>query len=431
MRYSDFNVHSDPVDGKVLLYNTFNGKSIGVTIETLADLRNGLISEKCEERSSFIRNNFFAESAAQEWETFKDSLEKTRTTTRMVALTVLTNMDCNLRCVYCYQEGFKDRKYMDTSTLENVCKFLENQVSRCKPEILYVHLYGGEPLMHMDAVRQVATESGKIAERHNCKLILCMTTNGLLLSDCISNELKSLGIRLLQVTIDGTKDMHDQRRPTLGGQGTYSKIMANLQAAAANHKITLRINIDRQNKDDVFSFLRELKNQGLNRAFSVNPELVQASFSDLPHCDANVFQSDDERLILREVFLCMEENDIPVLGYLPIEGACEHYSRECLAVDPHGALYMCQGFAGIPEFQIGNVNETPTIDEKRLDRFMRTDPWRDCVGCAYAPLCRGGCRSFAQSQCKNINCRICRKDFFEAVTPTFLAVKYRQLSKKK
>jgi len=55
-------------------------------------------------------------------------------------------------------------------------------------------------------------------------------TNGYLLTDSNARMLSSVaGVTTVQVTIDGTKDIHDKRRTLEGGQGTYDVIMQNIK----------------------------------------------------------------------------------------------------------------------------------------------------------------------------------------------------------
>jgi len=70
---------------------------------------------------------------------------------------------------------------------------------------------------------------------------------------------------------------------------------------------------------------------------------------------------------------------------------------EYLAVDPEGWIYVCQRFAGMPEYRLGNVHDCPSIEmlttapvwqmfRERQDRIET-----ECGDCPYLNLCRGGC----------------------------------------
>jgi len=68
-----------------------------------------------------------------------------------------------------------------------------------------------------------------------------------------------------------------------------------------------------------------------------------------------------------------------------------------LAVGPDGEIYPCQRFAGMPEFQLGNVRARPSWES-----LSATPVWRafqdrekriqaECGECAHFSICRGGC----------------------------------------
>lgn len=68
-----------------------------------------------------------------------------------------------------------------------------------------------------------------------------------------------------------------------------------------------------------------------------------------------------------------------------------------LAVDPQGWVYTCQRFAGKPQYRLGNVQDFPTMDDLAIAPFWRVLKEREkridkeCEGCPYLNICRGGC----------------------------------------
>jgi uncharacterized protein len=70
---------------------------------------------------------------------------------------------------------------------------------------------------------------------------------------------------------------------------------------------------------------------------------------------------------------------------------------EYLAVDPEGWIYACQRLAGMPQYRLGNVSETPSLDTLaeapawRLFADRQTRIEEECGDCAHFDYCRGGC----------------------------------------
>lgn len=51
-----------------------------------------------------------------------------------------------------------------------------------------------------------------------------MVTSGLLLTSEMARRVKDMGVKYLQITLDGDKDAHDRRRPRSDGGGTFNTI---------------------------------------------------------------------------------------------------------------------------------------------------------------------------------------------------------------
>lgn len=68
-----------------------------------------------------------------------------------------------------------------------------------------------------------------------------------------------------------------------------------------------------------------------------------------------------------------------------------------LAIDPDGAIYPCQRFAGMPQFVLGNVDAAPSADALEASPVWQSFATRErhvaesCGSCPYLTLCRGGC----------------------------------------
>src|SRR5258705_7937939 len=57
-------------------------------------------------------------------------------------------------------------------------------------------------------------------------------TNGLLLTEDIVDRMMPFGLKGVKITLDGDRDAHNRMRPLRGGQGTFDRIVQNIQAVA-------------------------------------------------------------------------------------------------------------------------------------------------------------------------------------------------------
>ena len=98
---------------------------------------------------------------------------------------------------------------------------------------------------------QVAKQKEKITyflnKAKEAKLDVCIVTNGYTLRE-YSEILKICTIREVQITLDGTEDIHDSRRHLKGGGKTFERIVEGVDSCLENNiSVNLRAVIDKEN----------------------------------------------------------------------------------------------------------------------------------------------------------------------------------------
>ena len=90
-----------------------------------------------------------------------------------------------------------------------------------------------------------------IKRANDAGLEICFVTNGYTLEEYIP-LLKSGKIREIQVTLDGTENVHNKRRFLKNGGGTFEKISRGVSACLENElPVNLRMVIDKENINDL------------------------------------------------------------------------------------------------------------------------------------------------------------------------------------
>lgn len=87
-----------------------------------------------------------------------------------------------------------------------------------------------------------------------------MTSNFTMIDESLIDFIEEYDIST-QVSIDGTPEQHDLRRKTKAGSGTYKTIVSNLdkmRGRGLKSKITIRINLDKDNVSDAEAILKGL-----------------------------------------------------------------------------------------------------------------------------------------------------------------------------
>ena len=159
MKESIFNIASCLDDGTAVIYNTCSRKYL---------LQNGTVrnDETCFCRDNGMVVNNGCDEVANLVLSIREELNKGGQ-----SLTILPTTNCNARCWYCYERGIEHCD-MSQSTIDHTISFITDQFSTGQE--LSINWFGGEPLMHFEAIKQI-TEAVKSA---GYTLNTCITTNG-------------------------------------------------------------------------------------------------------------------------------------------------------------------------------------------------------------------------------------------------------------
>lgn len=114
---------------------------------------------------------------------------------------------CNLKCVHCRSSSEMEVIGHPDFSTEEAFRIIDDIASYAKPVVV---LSGGEPLLRKDVfeIAKYGTEKG---------LRMCLATNGTLVNDEVCEKIKSSGIRIVSLSLDGsTKEVHDNFRNEKG-----------------------------------------------------------------------------------------------------------------------------------------------------------------------------------------------------------------------
>lgn len=184
---------------------------------------------------------------------------------RAYSLTVLTTTTCNLGCAYCFQNTAPDptggsrpirigSSSLTRDRVRRILAFAAAKMADAGLDRLDVHLFGGEPLLNPDGCRQLLAQ----AADHGLAYAW-MTSNGTLLTPALARELAELGLRHVQVTLDGDRTEHDRTRVRRSGGGTFDEILANMAAAEGSTLgWLLRVHVSARSRDGIHDLLADI-----------------------------------------------------------------------------------------------------------------------------------------------------------------------------
>ena len=180
-------------------------------------------------------------------------------------ITVLTTLQCNFACDYCFQGDHGDHnKFADKMSLDTAAQtaaWVEREMDRVSPEHVTLMFFGGEPLLNLPVMFYLAERLHHSAAARGLDLGISIITNGLLLTPEIVDRLLPFGLRGVKITLDGDRDTHNRMRPLRGGQGTFDRIVENIRAVADRVAVAIGGNFDEATVDAYPALLDYLKEQ--------------------------------------------------------------------------------------------------------------------------------------------------------------------------
>lgn len=362
-----------------------------------------------------------------------------------VRVTVLTTLQCNFACDYCYQgdrgPGATVAPRMSMETARRVADWVGREVTRVRPQRLVLTFFGGEPLLNTPVMFEIAERCHATARAAGAQQALTLITNGLLLTPEIVERLLPLGLCGIKVTLDGDRETHDRARPLRGGQGTFDRIVDNMRRVAPLVPLTVGGNFDASTAETypaLLEFLRGQEFAGRIAEVSFKPVIrpVPAAhpgrvipLTDLGRnrtassgcgsgngranasvCDSCHF-ADDQMTFLR--------GETRRHGFATSDGVhmgpCDLYREHSHTVGPDGSLFACPGFTGENAQSVGHIDREPDPHQSGVAaRVERLAPWRQCGDCAFVPVCGGGCAVAAHAELGDMEVPSCHKRAFES-----------------
>jgi uncharacterized protein len=223
---------------------------------------------------------------------------------------------------------------------------------------------------------------------------------------CLS--LAAYGLNSVQVTIDGDKKTHNERRPHKKDPDSYTRIMKNLAYAVGKIKVAVRVNIDRNNYNfDFSSFLRELGYpEGHKNLYVYVAKLTSETtqkFSPLSdrkfsECYLENYQKAIEKGVhkWKPHYFKLE----------PINLFCAADSTSTLVFLPDGKVTNCWNHLSSPDIlrkhtigkiDNGNLDIYHSVLASWLDKTDLCNLPAKCDNCSLLPICLGGCPVFREN----------------------------------
>src|SRR5215475_6761654 len=247
MKSSIFNLRV-PLGGDIFLMNTLTDAQVIVSSDA-AVLLDGDVDPNTldgEVRSTFdelVENGFITPGRDHDRDELTRYLDQITSDASELNVTVLTTLQCNFACDYCFQGDRgnynKFAEKMSLETAEHVASWIERELDRVRPEQFVLTFFGGEPLLNLPVMYYLAERLWMASTARRVKQIVSIITNGLLLTEEVVDRMVPFGLKGVKITLDGDRDTHNRMRPLRGGQGTFDRIVENIRAVADRVPISI------------------------------------------------------------------------------------------------------------------------------------------------------------------------------------------------
>ena len=305
-------------------------------------------------------------------------------------LVIAPTTGCNFACPYCF-EGEKEDKVMGEDVINDLILFIN---SYQKANNMTITWYGGEPLMAFPIMQKIVN---RIRKECSIKFSQSIITNGFLINDRIIEFMKNNQFTFIQISLDGTEEHHNVTRCLkVNKRPTFERILGNVDKLVSEMpdscKISLRININRENEDDYKTMWNFLKSRYENdHRLSVYPGFIREDGKGNNRmCCNSLFGKSRYRFYQKLSNQGIKVDFYPQL----VTKGCMTCRNSSFVIGPEGELYKCWNDFNHPERIVGNIKGQSLTDPQLISRYayeatIYNDP--KCKECKFFPICDGGC----------------------------------------
>ncbi|MEC2872812.1 radical SAM/SPASM domain-containing protein [Bacillus bombysepticus] len=400
-KFSDYNliIPNEGHEKSLLLFNTMNGNTFSIDERIANAIQTNDLSELTkDEIDLLITKGMVFEEEVNELEKYEYEHNMFKYGQEVLSITWLTTWGCNLDCTYCFEGTNKPKTVTSEENLDIFYKFVEKKLKSGTFKVFALILFGGEPMLHYKGIQYLLPKFKSLCKEFNIIFFNSIVTNGLLFTKEKLGFLIEHGLKLAQLTLDGPKEIHDQKRIYSNGKGTYEATIDKLKLFKEyfpNFTPTIRINIDKENSKYIGTLLDDLIEEGLQYCgldFGIIRDEAHGCNSISSLCYA-----DDELGDLLYGLWNLAKSKGFNISAMPEKKLvyCGLNKEAAYTFTPELDFYKCWEHVGDKTHLFGYLDEDATIQVKnaRYYEWMNKNPTKipECAACEFLPNCGGGC----------------------------------------
>lgn len=341
----------------------------------------------------FLIDSNYDEKGKLEEERLKETFDE-----KYQHYTIYPTYACNANCFYCFEKN-KKKEIMSIKTANDITKFIKNNITE-KTKRIHIQWFGGEPLLNIKVIDLISIIIKEFIKNKDIKFTSNIVTNGSLINKSILQKFKQWNVVNIQITLDGTKKEYEKRKACRKIENSFDLVINNIEEIIKSGlQISVRINFDKQNFDDVIKllvFLSKFNEYNNFRCYPM-PLYRTSKYNKENYIDENNCSIFFGKLFSKMIKLKYIKNQKYFLLKRDLL-FCKALKKSTWVIDTRGNLYKCTHSM---EKEICSIYNKK-IDELELKNWKRIQVDNICNKCIFLPLCQGGCNCLKnENSCGN------------------------------
>ena len=315
----------------------------------------------------------------------------------LLSTSLMVSSDCNMRCIYCFNDGGTKPEDSDQVMSFEVAKqAIDYLVNNSEKEEIGCDFFGGEPLYNYKLIKHVVEYCKTYTSK---KWIFSLITNGTILNDEIIEMFKE---NCFHIVVSYDSILQNEQRPSRCGKNLVPVIRDNiikLRDILPRTEISIRCILTHNMCAHIKDIIEEAKELGVRVLFGP-VTLEESNPLNLTDDDyakyINIIENELVKNYSEEKYdLVTGITSLSAIILQLITGRKKYYScgvgTDQVGISATGKIYPCHRFIGINELEMGDIYTG--IDKKLYGKYTSrfVDNINPCKTCWAKYLCGGGC----------------------------------------
>ncbi len=315
--------------------------------------------------------------------------------TTLNAMRIILTERCNYSCSYCFVMGQTEQHEKRDMSREDLFNAVDFLIENNKGGQINLQFFGGEPLLKYSLIVECMEYVNNCISTERIKKVeYSIATNGSLLTDEICEYFKKNEL-LVNLSIDGPKELHDFGRIYPNGDGTYADTIRGLELLKKHgNKVAILLTPTTENVNHISEIFRFIVTELKCKEVTINtPQPTENGWPVDPVILSN--QIKEALLIAKEhnalihspatrVLVGLNKREPQILSCARLENSEE------VTVSPEGLISYCIITWHVKDCLV-SINDIHNTDLFNEWKYIDSYGLEKCFNCAAINVCGGPC----------------------------------------